>query len=157
MHAAELSRAAAALGRTSVLGLIRRADVLASGEQGEVIEAESGSVVAEMLAKHTGTAPQDIAIPAMDELLAAAAQARGRGAVPPTTSELEDTLRTIFEDAPAFEHYVCRLPLLSMPGCDMLRFEHLQALVRGGHGHSLRRLCVVVALGHVPAEVRPYL
>ena len=43
-----------------------------------------------------------------------------------------------------------------MPGADLIRFEHVQALVRSGHAAVLRSFVSSVAQGRVPAEARPY-
>ena len=43
-----------------------------------------------------------------------------------------------------------------MPGADLVRFEHVQALVQAGHVAVLRSFVLLVAQGRVPAEARPY-
>ena len=61
----------------------------------------------------------------------------------------------LFADLPRFTRYVQRLSRLSMPGADLIRFEHVQALVRSGHAAVLRSFVLCVAQGRVPAEARP--
>eukprot|EP00966_Prymnesium_polylepis_P169872 3927328-Prymnesium_polylepis.1 len=43
-----------------------------------------------------------------------------------------------------------------MPGADLVRFEHMQALVQAGHVAVLRSFVLLVEQGRVPAEARPY-
>ena len=56
----------------------------------------------------------------------------------------------------AFQRYLGRLPRRRMPGCDMLRFEHLVALGRAGFASAVRDYALLYALGELPDELRPY-
>ena len=156
VHVGEQGRARAALERDSALGQIRPADVEERGVHGEVVRASVGSVAAEMLDKHPAASPLDAelgAASADDLLRAAAAGTAGAGL---RAADLTRMVEELFADLPRFTRYVQRLSRLSMPGADLIRFEHVQALVRSGHAAVLRSFVLSVAQGRVPAEARPY-
>ena len=71
-------------------------------------------------------------------------------------ADVATMVKGIFADLPSFGRFVQRLDRLSMPGVGHIRFEHLQTLVRSGHAAVLRSFVLLVALGQVPAEARPY-
>ena len=123
---------------------------------GEVVRASAGSVAAEMLDKHPAASPLDAelgAASADDLLRAAAAGTAGAGL---RAADLTRMVEELFADLPRFTRYVQRLSRLSMPGADLIRFEHVQALVRSGHAAVLWSFVLSVAQGRVPAEARPY-
>ena len=154
VHAGEISRGRAAAGRGGAgLGEMRPDHVVERGEHGEVVRAQDGTVTAEMLSKHPGCAEADARLPEFDELMQTASRGPGAGA---TRDDVEGMVREAFADQPAFQKYVWRLPRLSMPGADGVRFEHLQALLRSGRTCVLRHFVTIIALGRVPAEARPY-
>ena len=139
VHVGEPGRARAALERDSALGQIRPADVEERGVHGEVVRASVGSVAAEMLDKHPAASPLDAELSAAsaDDLLrAAAAGTAGAGL---RAADLTRMVEELFADLPRFTRYVQRLSRLSMPGADLIRFEHVQALVRSWHAARRRR------------------
>ena len=156
VHVGEPGRARAALERDSALGQIRPVDVEEQGVHGEVVRARAGSVAAEMLDKHPAASHLDAALGAAsaDDLLRAAAV--GTAGAGLRAADLARMVEELFADLPRFTRYVQRLSRLSMPGADLIRFEHVQALVRSGHAAVLRSFVLSVAQGRVPAEARPY-
>ena len=93
-------------------------------------------------------------MPELDALLGGVTEGPGHGL---SREQLEDMVREAFSDEMRFKRYVCRLPRLSMPGVDQVRFEHLVALVHGGRGEgTLRPFVALVAAGLVPGGARPF-
>ena len=155
VRAGEPGRGRAALERAGELGVVTRADVCAVGELGEVVDAVAGTVTAEMLAKHPPPAQRDRELPSAAELLGAAASGTpGHGL---DGAGLRSRTCAMFDRCDLFVTYVRRLARLSMPAADAVRFEHLRPLTRHGLGADLRDFILLVALGDVPAEARPYL
>lgn len=155
VHSGEPGRGRAALERTGELGCIQRADVTALGPMGEVAQARPGSVALEMLHKHPPEADCDRDLPACDDLLGMApVGSAGHGL---DRAALRRLTREVFADIEIFMRYVRRLTRLSMPGADAVRFEHVTPFVRHGHAADLRDFLLLIALGDVPAEARPFL
>ena len=103
---------------------MRPGDVAQTGAQGEVLQACAGSVVAEMLEKHPPAAESDQDLPDLDALLDRVQEGPGRGL---RREQLCELVWEAFSDEMRFRRYVCRLPRLSMPGADQVRFEHSAA------------------------------
>jgi len=154
VHAGEPGRARAALERAGELGTISPDDVILTGEHDEVVQARLGSCVEEMLHKHPDTAEADRAIPSAAELLGAADLGTPGASLPP--GGLRELVSTLFADSVAFGRYIYRLPRLSMPAVDTVRYEHAVAIARGGRLATLRDFVELVAAGTVPPEARPY-
>ena len=135
VHAGEPGRGRAALERRGALGQIRPADVMEVGAHGEVVRAhEVGTVAAEMFEKHPSASELDAALGGItaDALLQdAAVGSAGVGLREADLVALVD--EEAFVDVARFTRYVQRLARLSMAGADLVRFEHVQALVQAGH------------------------
>ena len=52
--------------------------------------------------------------------------------------------------------YVGKLGRRKMPACDMIRFEHVKAIMAAGYAQVTRDYVLLFALGDVPSEMRPY-
>ena len=155
MHQGECGAARRTIESAGQLGSVRPGDVTSVGSRGEAVDGKPGSVVREMIDKHPARHELDASGFCSLERLLSDAQSEHPDVDIPSPEAISDLIEEAFE-LRAFELYCCKRPKMRMPGCDMIRFEHVAALVRAGFGGDVLAYVLLYAKGTLPSELQPF-